>query len=311
MGNIVAVGLPVVGAIVSGLLVFLPEYSRTTFSLAEQLIMCGGAFIGIAVTEVLLVAKKMLGLRVGEYRTWVVRDRVDGLLRDIRGSFTKVHADRYGEDDLFVAHFERALTDLARNIARAADHKELQVWNHHFGSVRRVMNVFAGEKEPAYWCTWWLGMDEGLFEDSHWRSYFSQVVEMVRRDAIEEMKILLIVQHLDQVDGDKVGALAGFCGTNRGLECGVVVGGEYSKFRQDAELPASDVDFGIYGTRLLFRTASEEEKSGLFCKDPQMISRYREHFEAVWEHPDTRRDLVGRLDVTSWKELLAADGRGS
>ena len=307
VGNIVTVGLPVVGTIISALVVFLPEYSGTSFSLAEQLSMCGGTFVAIASMEVLWIVRRILDLRTREYRTWVVRDRVDGLLRDIQNAFTKVHAVRYGEEDLFVTHFDRALSDMARNVERAADHMELQVWNHHFGSVRRVMNVFAGDAHPTYWYTWWLGAEDRLFGDSHWRSYFSQIVGMVKKGHVKEVRTLLIVDGLDQLDGERVAALVGFCRANKVMECGVVLAAEYSRFRRDAELPGCDLDFGIFGTRLLFRTESEEETSGVFCKHPQVITRYREHFEAVWEHPDTRRQLPGGEGVVTLEDLLAAD----
>jgi len=135
------------------------------------------------------------------------------------------------------------------------------------------------------------------------------MVEMVTNSQIREVKMLLIVEGLEQLEGDRIGALVGFCRANKVIECGVVLESEYSKFRRDAELPGCDLDFGIYGSRLLFRTESEEERSGVFCKHPQLIARYREHFEAVWEHPDTRRkQLVGREGMGTLEKLLAADG---
>ena len=93
----------------------------------------------------------------------------------------------------------------------------------------------------------------------------------------------------------------------RGMEFAVVAKAEYLQFRRDAELPPGDVDFGIYGTRLLFRTESEAEKAGVFCKDQGLIRRYRNFFDTIWEHPDTRKDVARCDAVDTLARLMEID----
>ena len=246
--DVVAVGLPVMGAVVSGLLVFLPEYSKSTFSLAEQLLLCGGTFVAIVTAEMLWVVRRTAELRRAEYETWTVRTEVDRLLRQVRDAFERVHANRYGDEDLFVTHFERKLTDIAESIGRAAENLELQVWNHHFESVKTVMNVFAGDEDPGYRCTWCIRTGDRLFGDSHWKSYFAQMCEMIGSGTLQEVKTLIVVDEWCRLDEARLDAVLSFYQTNERMECRLILGEEYSKFRRDAELPASDGDL-VYSVR--------------------------------------------------------------
>ena len=269
--------------------------------------MSGATFLVVATFEILWFAKSAYELRSEEYALWEVRDEVDEWLRGIREAFARIQADSHGGADLFVAHFQRALSDLTLQIGRAAHERELRVWSHHFGSVRNVMSVFAGVEYPTYWCTWPIGSGERLFEDSHWKSYFTQIIGMVESGNIKSVKTLLVVEDWEQLNERRVRSLAGFYGAIRGMEFAVVAKAEYLQFRRDAELPPGDVDFGIYGTRLLFRTESEAEKAGVFCKDQGLIRRYRNFFDTIWEHPDTRKDVARCDAVDTLARLMEID----
>ena len=301
-------GLPVVSTLVSGLLVFIPEFSRERFDLAEQLFLCAGTFALVTLVELLYLSKSSHELKTSEFVSWQVRSDMDQLLAGIRQDFVRLEADSYGDNDVFVDHFQTKLKDTARDISRAANNQELRVWDHHFRSVENVMSAFHGEDDPDYCFVWVIDRGDLLFGQAAWRSYFTLMVTMIRQRQIGRVRTLLVLRDIGQITEAPVNALIAFYGSVRHLECAAIGKADYQQHLIDAQLQRNHVDFGLYGTRLLFLTESyEDPTTGVFCKEPGLIGRYQDFFRTIWNHPVAQKDIPSTVPSVTLDELMRID----
>ena len=304
----VKIGLPLVSLLLSGLLVFLPEYSRSRFTLGEQFLLCGGIFVLVTLIEILVVVTKLFELKTKEFASWTIRSKVDQELAAIRRAFFEVEKESYGVHDVFVDYFKHEISDLTRAISYAADNHELRVRAYHFQSVENVMSAFHGDSRPEYRFVWVIDRGDRLFDDFAWKHYFSLMTQMVRAGQIHQVETLLVLEDLGLLHEPRVDALVSFYSANEQLACAILSKRDFGHFQDDCHMPKTHIDFGIYGSRLVFLTESyDPPTAGVFIKDSRLIDKYTDFFRTVWNSPIAQKDLQGNARVTALDELMRID----
>ncbi|MGH9895969.1 MAG: hypothetical protein ACREA0_29075, partial [bacterium] len=111
------------------------------------------------------------------------------------------------------------------------------------------------------------------------------------------------------VDTPKISALFRYFASHRGFGCYHMKRADYAAISADNQIPANWLDFGIYGSRLLFLTEQyAPEIIGTFSKDTKRIEHYTRLFDSLWGSAAVARpNPANAKPVLTLEELFAAD----
>lgn len=288
----------------------LSLYLVPTATLFEQAVVGLLIFVALGVLEIGLAISWLGAAQTEELRLWEIRSEIEEVLSNIRANLARVLEEARADNDLYVDHFLRELRALETLAHDAAYKRELRVVCHHFQSVSNVMSAFQGEKNPVLRYVWILDEDR-LFEDSSWEYYFKYTAEMVRDRTIKEVRALLVVRDASTLEHPSKKRLLQFFRFTNNMQCRYMLDSAFQVRGADGGLLSQHVDFGIYGSRLVFRTETyEPETAGSFSKDPNLVDRYTRFFDDLWrsgssDNPHATRD---RISVEELIDQDAASG---
>jgi hypothetical protein len=288
---------------VSIFLGFVPSWTGIEISVNEQTLLTIEVFIAFLLLDVLWIVSHRLNQLSKQHDLWTLRESGDSELSNIRSSFANIVHNSYGKRDLFVAHFLKEFQRLSRMIREVTDNQELRVAADHFLSVDNVVDAFWGDDERIWRYTWPVQPDEKLFGELPWKRYFEVTAKMLQKGDIESIRAILIVDNISTIESPRIKALLDFIKTTDNMDCHIIETRNYQRVCEDNGVPPHFKDFGIYGSRLLFRTEQYESENheiiGTFSKNTELIQNYISLFDAMWhsvsvstENPSTRTTSV-------------------
>ena len=291
------------------LLSFVPKWTGIPIMLYEQILFSISLVIVGLLFDILLILSNRLNQLSIKTELWLLRNKGDWELSNIRGSFTKIVEDSYGKSDLFIAHFMKEFQSLSRNIKNVTEKQELQVEADHFLSVENVLDAFSGDTERVWRYTWPLTVGEKLFDEFPWKRYFEATAKMLNEKKIEDIRSILILDNFSSITDSRIEKLLDYFHSNKKMNCRLILNDVYQNICSDNQLPSHYKDFGIYGRRLLFRTEQYEPKIiGTFSKDIDLISNYVNLFEAMWNSESvTRKNPSTVIEVLTLEDLFKFD----
>jgi hypothetical protein len=300
--------------IASFVLGFVPQWSGTRISVNEQTILTVVLFMAFLLVDVLLIVSHRLNELIRQHDLWTLREDGDVELSNIRSSFYRIVNNSYGKRDLFVTHFLKEFRNLSHLIRDVTDRQELRVAADHFLSVDNVLDAFLGDEERVWRYTWPLNPGEKLFGELPWKRYFEVTANMLKKGEIKSIRAMLIVDNISFIQSPRIEVLLDFFKTNDNMDCRIIETRNYQKVCEDNRVPAYFKDFGIYGSRLLFRTeqyeSETEEIIGTFSKDIKLIQNYVNLFDAMWssvsvstKNPSTVTSIVSLEKLFETDEL--------
>lgn len=299
----------VASLLISILAATLPDWASISFTTADQVVLGVLLFLVFVSLDIYFLTSEVVSRERHEAQLWAVRTPLEQFLACIRTSFEQLIRSSYGERDLFINHFMREVRQLDGDLRDVAQKGELRVQAEHFLSVDNVLDVFRGTANRIWRYTWFIDPGEWLFADLAWRRYFERTTGMLEAGEIAEIRIVLVLSEPSLVDTRRVDTLLRYFASHRGFGCWYMSRADYAAISTDMQIPASQLDFGIYGDRLLFLTEQyTPEIVGVFSKDPNRIRRYTHLFDALWGSPAVATKNSARgTPVLTLEELFAAD----
>lgn len=295
---------------VTVLVTVVPDWGQFNFTKADEVLFGASLFIAFLLLDLLWVTNKLAARAAHEDSLRLLREDCDGDLENVSRSFVRLAREAYGNNDLFVGHFRQKIRLLAQTIAVVAERHEMRVQADHFLNVDNVLDAFQGDTERVWRYTWDVGNgNEQLFDELAWKRYFERTATMVGDGRISEIRTIIVVDEAAAATTRRIEILLGFFKTNPGYSCCIVRRMDFQKLCVDSGLDCGCVDFGIYGTRLLFITEQYEPNViGVFTKDPTLIERYSRLFDSMWDSPSVaRRNPYQAGTRVTLDELYALD----
>ena len=243
-----------------------------------------------------------------------VTNDVDHLLVELQLRFREMVSRELSgrRNHVFIDYCSRSIRGTLEVVQRAAQRGELEVRDHHFGTVDKVVAAFEGCGDRMFRCVWLLESGEALF-DPYWREYMTAIVHLSRRMYPPERvgaRILFVADDEGVLQRPSVQIALRFVAMEGGFMGTTISKDDYLARLADNNLDNRYLDFGIYGDHLLFRTTSYEPHAGVFCDDQEVIGRYRHmHNDAMTA---TGAMVIGaglRQDVTL-EQFLKCDEAG-
>ena len=217
---------------------------------------------------------------------------------------------------VFIDYCRRSLNHTL-SVAAGAARGELTVQDHHFSTVETVLAAFEGCEERIFRCVWRIG-DGELFDDA-WRRYMQCLVELNRNRPRHEQVQIRILFVADNESDDRavlrrppVAIVFGFVSGEETFECRLMSGSDYDHHLRDVGLHGQCIDFGVYGSHLLFTTTSyKPTHEGIFTVDRMMIQRYRRVHDDAMAAPTAQRLPSGLQKGVSLQQFLDCDNVGA
>ena len=235
--------------------------------------------VGVWTVQMILgIAYSVHSLHVHQLEAKHVLDVIDAgdcLLLEIQSKFREIAARTLSgrPNHVFIDYCHRSL-EQTLNVVRSAQSGELEVRDHHFDTVERVLAAFEGCTDRTFRCVWLI---EGELFDEFWRQYMESLIELSRKPSNQRVQVrtLFIVGDAAQLARPSVKVALGFVTAEHGFSCRLMSRTEYQNRLQDGNLDATFLDFGIYGDHLLFRTTSYE---------PQHIGKFSVALADIQKH---------------------------
>lgn len=293
---------------ISILLSFVPEWTGTPIKLAEKILFILGLFNVFQLLNILWTVSNSAARQAKEYELWSLREIGDRELTNIRACFAQIVRESYGEKDLFVTHFIEEFHELANKIENVAKRQELRVQADHFLHVDNVLDAFQGDHEKIWRYIWPISADGKLFDNLPWKRYFEATAGMVRQN-IEQIRAIIILDDLRLTAVPRVKKLLDFFYTSEAMDCRIIKRVDYETICADNNIPANYLDFGIYGTRLLFLTEQyEPDIIGIFTKNAILIRNYKNLFDTMWNSTSiTKPNPSNTTRIVTLGELFTFD----
>lgn len=294
--------------LLSVLTVVIPDWAKLNFNKADEIFLGVMLFISFLLIDVFWMVTKYADREKKEEQKAVLRDHFDKTLASIRTCFSHISGVSYGTKDLFVTHFVKQVHDLELKIREVAERQELRLRADHFLNLDNVLDAFQGDPDRIWRYTWLIDSKHRLF-DHNWKRYFDRTASMLEKGEIKQARSLLVLDDMKLLTSPRVAKLLDFYHTHKGMECWVISRSDYLEICADSGVPASYLDFGIYGTRLLFLTEQyEPEIIGVFTKEPKAVEHYRLFFDSMWGTPSVaKRNPSGATGAVSLEDVFALD----
>ena len=270
--------------------------------------------VGIWTVEMIFgIAYSLHSLHVDQLaakRILEVIDAGDCLLLELQSKFRDIAARTLNgrPNHVFIDYCHRSL-EQTLSVARSAQSGELEVRDHHFDTVGKVLAAFDGCRDRTFRCVW-LIEEEGELFDRFWRRYMECLIELSRRrfDQRVQVRILFVFGDPAQLERPSVNTVLGFVTAENGFSCRLILRPEYEERLRDGNLNVEFQDFGIYGDHLLFRTTSyEPQHIGRFSVDPADIRRYLRMHNSAMEATQTLTTLAELPTNVSVESFLHCD----
>jgi hypothetical protein len=234
-----------------------------------------------------------------------VQREADRHLEAVRDSFKRVI--KHGKNDVFVRYLLEQLETLAADFVQASSKSVLRVTEHQFKSAQLLLDAFGDSKHLLRY-TWRIIPATRLFEDGVWRKYFELTSSMAMSGGID-VRTMLILDNRRQCDEANIQKLLEFFATQERQTAKIVLNADWSAGMLDYAIPATCVEFGIYGENLLYQADSYTPVSvGSWSKDPIEIKRFTHCFDSIWSAPTiAANNPASSIRKVNLSQLMSAD----
>lgn len=296
--------------ILAGVMALLPKWTGIDFTPAESVIVGVTVLSASLLGNVLLLLHTVARTRQGELEQWRLEDELNVKLAAIRDDYAALVNKRHGDDDLFVAHYKREITELSSNIHKSSQLDELWVTERHSQTVDKVMSAFLEETKPVHRSVWFMVPNEELFEIQPDREYLGNFEKAATKRSFGGVRTLCVVESHEHLKDVRIKAVLDFYKTTPKFDCRVVVKVDYERERADDQISPEFIDFGIYGSRMMFLTASYEEvRKGVFVRRKADVAKYTEFFDRLWNSRAAKKNPSIAKDRLRLDDLIAIDER--
>lgn len=211
-----------------------------------------------------------------------------------------------GKNDVFASYLLDQLESLASVCVDASTKGSLRVTEHQFTTAQLLMNAFGDN--PIYRYTWKMSAGQRLFDDAAWRKHFQLTSSLAVSGSIE-IRALLVMPDLRACEAANIEKVLGLFATQENMSAKIITDSNWEACVVDHAIPANCVEFGVYGSNLLYEANAYAPVSiGGWSKDKVEIERYTRFFDEVWKsHMIAIENPVSSDQKVRMSQVMAVD----
>ncbi len=204
-------------------------------------------------------------------------------LQEINEYFSNIIRDSHGSKDLFLITCSKSIDNLHSLSREASIDKKIEISSDYVINVNGVFEALNVTKDKTVKMTFPIIEIKGnIIATPEDKKFFEAMYEKTQSDEISAIEILVIISNEDLLENEKLKKLFDFYASNKKYECKYVLQSDFIEVCENNRIPTSSLDFGIYGSKILFVVEKLTPYSGIYYKDDQKIKCYTELFDQIW-----------------------------
>jgi len=259
-------------------------------------------FVVASVVQIATQLNTLTSTAVEQRKLWEIKNDGDAALSNVRKHYFDISADNV----LAQSYFEQKIDELNRSLTDAALRGIIQV-SQNADTTSMMLSPFSGRMDDIVRAVHFLTDNEFLF-DVHASHFFGAVASMVANGRIREVKRLVVLDAEDQLQDARTQRLLRFHRSTANFDYRIIRRADYARVMRDFPLPADTRDFGVYGSRFVYKsqTNTKDDVRGVFLFDNIEVDRFINFFERCWTHRVVFT-LPGAQEAISIEELFGDD----
>lgn len=220
-------------------------------------------------------------------------------LEEIDNYCTEILGNSHGESDLFVATCSKAIDNLYYLLRQAALEKKIEITSDYIVNSIGVFDALNVSDDKQIELTFPLDtITPRLIETAEDRKFFETAYKMIKSKKVNFIRILLIVGDFSLLDDPRLQLLLQFYQTVEGYECRYILKSDFCNACDHNMIQTSNLDFGIYGPKMLFKVEQYDPYCGVYSKSETEVKRYLALFNEVWNFESiTHKNSVKKINI--------------
>ena len=203
-------------------------------------------------------------------------------------------ADSHGDQDLFVVTCSRSIDKLYYTLRLAAHEKQIEISSDYIINSEAVFAALNVTNDKVVELTFPIdSLDSGLLQAPEDKKFFETACKMVEYGFVKLIRVLILIGDKVDLSDHRMVALFEFYSRKDGFEGKYISKADFISACNNNMIMSSQLDFGIYGPKMLFRVEQYEPYKGVYTKDVDTVQRYHRLFDEVWTFKSLTHDLPG------------------
>jgi len=195
----------------------------------------------------------------------------------------QILADRYGNNDVFVAWYVRGIEDLQKHLKHTVDSQTFDFDQSMTVERSRILDLLK-EGPPSYF--WAVAPCESIphFADPDGTAFLRQVDERMRLGQIASVRRLFIYSEECPFETFETTLLFRLHEQN-GYDYRLIRNTDFETVLNNFHDNTMTRDFGVWGENFVWETPEKNilNQMGLICRDKKRIAKYKQLYEEMWE----------------------------
>lgn len=215
-----------------------------------------------------------------------------GKLYEMNEYCKSIIENSHGPHDLFIVTCKKNIDNLYHILQVAARDEKIEISSDYIINSVGVFDALNVSDEKIIELTFPIEqLQEGILQTSEDKKFFETAYRMVQEGFVKNIKVLLILKEESFIHDDRLIALCKFYDINKGFEGKYISKVDFIKACESNMISSSQLDFGIYGPRMLFKVDSYDPYTGSYTKNEAKVQRYRKLFDEMWNFASVTHDL--------------------
>ncbi|MEU4385578.1 hypothetical protein [Promicromonospora sp. NPDC023805] len=223
-----------------------------------------------------------------ETRVGRIESQLDGLVANLKVSFTTLlQRNPYG-DNLFAQLFTDSLSDLERAVNRAAVEQSLPVDKYTYRASEFTTNIIAARNRDVLRFVHHAG--DNFLDTIQGQDYYRRISTLGCNGNVV-IRRLVVYRSIDQLQDELTQRIIAFHARNRNHDCRLISEDSWSTVLTDLDIHEHG-DMGVWGDVLAYHSPKLEaaNNAGTYSTDPIVIVRLAKAFSRAWDFADAPKD---------------------
>ncbi|MFB8276953.1 hypothetical protein [Nocardia colli] len=258
-----------------------------------------------ALVEILYYLATLRERVAREDAVWDSHSNIDSKLSSIRKSLRSLENGVDPENDIFLRYFSSRVNAMEVEARQTAGDKELRVDSQNLDLSDPLLDSFTGNEADIIRIVHFLSRNDALF-NVHEAQWFYQVHSKVLSRRLNGVRRLLIFSNDQELNDERTKQLIGFLEHTDHYDYRLISNENFQRLSRSFRLQGEFKDFGIYGTKYLFRGLlyADNDFVGVYSRDAETITRYIHFFDFCLQSPTSRRSAPDEVVPIGIDELF-------
>lgn len=209
----------------------------------------------------------------------------------------------HGRKDLFVVTCLRSINNLHYLLRTAAIEQRIEITTDYIINSTGVFEALNVASSKTIELTFPIDeIGDELMQSAEDKKFFETAYKMAEEKQVDKIRILLILEEQSLLEDERLLLLCKFYQINATYECKYILKKDFIVACEHNLVPTNNLDFGIYGPKMLFRVEQYDPYIGVYSKDENQVQRYHALYEEVWNFESVTRTISLEIDE-SIKEM--------